>query len=602
MKTTPLAYGLALALSCASLAWADEDATGWQTSTDYPLIGDPAAKRDSKKTLRIVWRTFPPTLRTDGPNSNLVQTSTIHSLLYESLVQIHPNTEEFIPYLADRWKIETNEEEGYQTFTFHINEKARWSDGAPVTAEDVVKSFWHRVQEDRNDPSNVLTFSKGFHMPEAVDEHTVRVRTKELNWRLFLYFGGMQIYPAKFIGVDGPTYLEKYNWEFMPGSGPYRMTELKKGDSLVIERRDDWWAENERFAQYLYNFRRIKFLVVRDQELEFEMFKKGELDHYLVSRAQRWVVELPKEDIIQKGWVQRRKVYNQAPQGFSGFAFNMRKWPFNDRRVRLAFAHLFNRELLMEKLFFNEYEYINSYYPGRDWGNGANQERVKFDPDAAAELLDEAGFTEEDEDGVLMDSQGRRLEFTLEFYPQAWERIWLVVKKDYEENGIKLNLKLVDGATLIKKVSDRQFTLHYQAWGALLFPNPETSWSSELADKKANNNITGFKNARVDELCKRYNRTFDRAEQKKIVREIDKIVYNEHPYALGWYANFIRVLYWNRFGHPKTYFTRIGQVLNDEIILRWWYDEEKERTLEAAMQKGEALPVGEVVQKPWENR
>jgi microcin C transport system substrate-binding protein len=577
------------------------NAAEWTTKTDYPLIGDPKATRDSDRVFRVVWRTYPPTLRTEGPNSNLVQTATIHNLMYESLVSIHPNTEDFIPSLASHWKIETDEEKGIQTFWFRINEKAKWADGSPVTADDVHKSFWHRVQADRNDPSVAMTYGEGFSEPVVVDRLTVKVSTKSLNWRLFLYFGGMAIYPAKYVGVPGKEYLERYNWSFMPGSGPYIMNahDLKKGDSLTLTRRGDWWAEDERWAKHCYNFKKIKFVVVSDVELEYEMFKKGDLDQFRVSRAQRWVEDIPKESVIQRGWVKRRKIFNQAPQGFSGFVFNMREWPFDDKRVRLAFAHLFNRELLMEKLFFNEYDYIDSYFPGRDWGNEAKNPKIRFDPDKAADLLDEAGYTEEDDDGVLKDAQGRRLELTLEFYPQAWERIWLVVQKEFEDNGIKLNLKLLDGSTLIKKVTERQFKLHFQSWGALLFPNPETSWRSSLADKPANNNLPGFKNARVDELCKKYNVTFDRAAQKKMIREIDEIVFNEHPYALGWFANFSRVLYWDRFGHPDSYFTRIGQVPDDELILRWWYDDEQGAALDAAMKAGKSLPPGETDQRPW---
>ena len=126
------------------------------------------------------------------------------------------------------------------------------------------------------------------------------------------------------------------------------------------------------------------------------------------------------------------------------------------------------------------------------------------------------------------------------------ERIWLVVRDDFEAAGIKFNLELIDGSTLIKKIDDRQFTIHFQNWGSLLFPNPETSWRSDLADLPANNNITGFKNARVDELLKVYNRALDRAEQKKIVKEIDALVCADIPYAWAWYAQYQRILYWDR--------------------------------------------------------
>ena len=575
----------------------------WTTMADYPLMGDPAALRvEKERSLRIAWQSYPPTLRTDGPNSNLVQTRQIHALMYETMVGIHSQTEDFIPSLATHWKIETDDAKKVQTFTFRLNPKARWADGSELTSMDVYYSFWHRVQEDRKAPTNVMTFGEGFEQPEILDKYTIRVTTKKLNWRLFLYFGGMMIYPAKYIHIPGEKYLEDYNWTFMPGSGPYMMKQedLKKGTSLTITRRHDWWAEDERWAKHTYNFEKIKYIVVRDREMQYQKFKAGDLDFYVVGKAQRWAEEIPTEKKIKNGWIQRRKIHNQAPEGFAGFCFNMRKPPFNDKRVRMAFTYLFNREALMEKLFFNEYEYTNSHFPGRDWGAGDENEQAEYDPDFAQELLAEAGYKTRNADGYLVGSDGKVLEVTLRYGFQGWERIWLVVKKYYEDAGIKFNLELIDYATLLKQISDRQFKITFQSWGALLFPNPETSWRSSLADQKANNNIPGFKNARVDELCELYNVEFDRKKQKEITREIDRIVFNEYPYALGWYASSNRILYWDRFGHPSYYFPRIEQTPSTAVIATWWFDPAKDAVMRKAMAAGEKIKQGPKVVKPWD--
>lgn len=566
----------------------------WQTNEDYKPFGDPNAKKGGM--LVSSWRDFPPTFRTDGPNSRLAQLSQLHGMMYESLVGLHPTTLEFIPSLAIHWQIS----EDKQTFRFRINPKARWWDGSPVTADDVVATWEHLTKEDRKDPYNVYLYKQSYEKPVAEDRLTVSVRARRLDWRLFLYFGGMSIYPAKYIRILGEEYLEKYQWKFIMGSGPHMLKQgdMEKGKYLILTRRKDYWAENEKWNIGLNNFDKLKWIVVRDEQLTFEKFKKGELDYYSVGKAQRWVEETD-FDKVKKGWIQKRKIYNEQPQGFSGYVFNMRKPPFNDVRVRLAFAHLFNRKALMEKLFFNEYEHIDSYYPGRVWANPDN-ELVTYDPGFAQELLAEAGWKERNKDGWLVDENGNILEFTLEYAAESWERIHKVVREGVNKAGIKLNLKRVDSNTFIKKYDERQFTILFMAWTGLLFPNPESSWLSKLADGKNNNNLPGFKNKRVDELCEEYRRTFDQRRRVEMIREIDGIIYNEHPYALGWYANFHRLLYWNKFGHPKAYFTKIGGISN--IISMWWIDEGREKTLKKAMANDTSLPVGETVAKPWEKQ
>jgi microcin C transport system substrate-binding protein len=608
LSTRFAALALAVALSyglVSTRAAAQDpafDPAGWTTDDKYPAVGDPAAKRVPGSRLLDTWESFPPTLRTDGPNSNLIQTRAIHILMFETLVQMHPNTGDFVPCLATHWKIETAPDNKSQTFWFHINPKARFSDGSPVTAEDVRKTWWHRTQDDRVDPSSVMTFSD-YEEPVVVDRLTVKVKTKELNWRQFLYFGaGMYIHPAKEVSIPGKDYLENWNWKLWTGSGPYLLKEenVKKGDSVTVVRRNDWWAENETWAKNTYNFDQIKFIVVRDAEMQYEMFKKGELDWYVVNRAKRWVDEMPKEEIVKNGWVKRRKIYTDGPQGFGGIAFNMREKPFDDKRVRLAFAHLFNREKLMEKMFYNEYDYLETYFPGGGWG--AKNGRVKYDPDTAEELLAQAGFKERDADGFLVGPDGKRFEVTLELGSPTLERIFAIVKEDFEKAGVQLNLKVIDGSTLTKKVTERQFKIHFQSWGGLVFPNPETSWRSKLADEPANNNLNGFKNKRVDELCDKYNVVLDRTEQKKIIQEIDRIIFEEHPYALGWYAPYERVAFWDKFGYPSWMMTRLGDQVPEQIMLAWWPDPEREKAMLEAKKAGRALPQGEVILKPWEKQ
>ena len=350
----------------------------------------------------------------------------------------------------------------------------------------------------------MLTYGEGYEEPKVIDDSTIMVTTKSLNWRLFLYFGAaMHIYPAKYVNISGEEFRKVYDWKYWPGSGPYMMhaKDLDKGNSITMTKRDDWWAKDERWATGLYNFHKIKLVTIRDQELMYEMFKRGDLDWFTVGRAQRWVEDIPKENVVKQGWVQARRVFNESPEGFQGLAFNTRKPPFNNKNVRKAFCYsLQPREAVQEAVL----------QPVRlhrlDLSRAATGATPRRTPRSASTRTRQRscstrpGYQERNDDGYLVGPDGKILEVTLEFSFAGYERIWLVVKEDYEKAGIKFNLKLIDGATLIKKVGDRQFDITFQPWTGLLFPNPETSFHSKLANEPQNNNITGFANKRVDEL------------------------------------------------------------------------------------------------------
>ena len=181
----------------------------------------------------------------------------------------------------------------------------------------------------------------------------MRVTSKVLNWRNFLYFAAsMPILPAHVLKtVNGDRYVKEYNFKLLPGTGPYIINEadVVKGRSLTIRRRKDYWAENVRRNIGANNFDEIREIVVRDQKLAIEMFKRGDLDYYAPVNATYWVQELGDIDRIQRGLIQKRKVYNDNPMGNRGMAINMRKAPFDDVRVRQGLAHLLNRPLIDRK-------------------------------------------------------------------------------------------------------------------------------------------------------------------------------------------------------------------------------------------------------------
>jgi microcin C transport system substrate-binding protein len=513
-------------------------------------------------------------------------------LVYQNLLGMHSNTLEYVPDLAEAWEIQ----EDKKTFLFRLNPNARWADGEPVTAEDVVFSWELITDPDTQDPYSGEMFKRRFEKPEMLDERTIKVVAKDLHWNNFMYIAtSLPILPKH--TYEGKNYLEDFNWEIPNGSGPYKLSDYKKGNNIILTRRDDFWAWDEYGYQGLYNFDTIEIVIVRDQNLMFEKFKKGELDWYLVNISREWVEETD-FDKVQKGWIQKRKIYTFDPSGVYGLAMNMRRAPFDDVNVRKALSHLYNRELFMEKLFYNEYEFMDSYYAASMYTNPQN-EHIEYNPEKAIQLLADAGWSKRNNQGFLV-KDGKPFTISVLYSSKSTERHLTIFQEDLKKVGIELKLKLLDWTAMIKLIDERNFDLVNMAWTGLLFPNPESSVHSELADQNNTNNITGVKDARIDEILAKYPEMFDLDERIAAIQEIDGILYNMHSYILNWYGPFNRLLYWNKFGMPESYFTKFGDFRG--MVSLWWYDEAKDQALQEAIKNKAELPVGEMIVDSWKVR
>ena len=256
---------------------------------DYKFYGSPDAKKGGH--LKFTMPRFPATFRALGQYYNYTENYYImNALCYESLLSSHPVTLERTPALASHWKISDDKMEFY----FRINPDARWSDGQEVTAEDVIASYDIRMDETILMPSTQVTYGK-IERPEAISKYIVKVKSRTLNWRNMLYFGGMVILPEHYLkDLDGTAYLEEYNFKMLPGTGPYLIKdeEIINQESYSLVRRDDWWGQDHPTNRYMYNFDRITVNVVKDNPaLEFEKMKKGESDFYEITKPPMWVDE-----------------------------------------------------------------------------------------------------------------------------------------------------------------------------------------------------------------------------------------------------------------------------------------------------------------------
>jgi microcin C transport system substrate-binding protein len=287
--------------------------------------------------------------------------------------------------------------------------------------------------------------------------------------------------------------------------------------------------------------------------------------------------------------------------GTSGVTYNMRKTPFDDIRVRKAFNMLYPRQTVVEKLLYNEYEIYDTDYPNTPFAS--SNPPTSFDPAGAAKLLAEAGWTSRNAEGLLV-KNGKP--FVIDMSITKDQERWMTpYQQELRKVGIDLRLKFQDFNSIIKNIAERNFQIFGYGYTGLLTPNPETSLKSTLADKSDNNNIQGFKNSRVDQLLDEYDSTFSVEGQKRIIREIDGIVYNTYMKSHWWNPKGIRMAVWDKFGMPNYGIGRYTQLsyVYGTAGLTWWYDDEKAaKVAEARKNKGDiGGDKGVVVHDFWRN-
>ncbi|HKP95594.1 MAG TPA: extracellular solute-binding protein [Fibrobacteria bacterium] len=503
----------------------------------------------------------------------------INELMFEPLVDLHATENRWVGVLADSWTVSGDQ----KVFTFHIDPRARWSDGVPVTAADVL-FFYDTMMNPKNLTSLFRVGLSRFNRPVVKDSLTLELTAKTVHWANFVEAGNTMTALPKHVweGKDFNT----LNFEIPVVSGPYKLLEVKKDRSLTLQRRADWWGRVRKYNQNKYNFDYLKYRFMEDQAKVLETFKKGELDFTQIGTAAIWA-EKTHFDQVMKGYVVRRRIFNPQPKSFAGFAFNLRRPQFQDVRVREALCYLINRPLINEKLMFNQYVLLNSYFPDLYPGNVNPAVPVRpYDPAKARDLLAQAGW-KPGADGLLA-KDGKP--FQAVFLTASPDMRHLnVVVEDLKSVGIKAGIDLISYSTLAKRMDNHEFDLYWVTWQATRLRDPEAEWVSTTADDISTNNYPGVKDKVVDSLINLQKTEMDLEKRNRILVELDARLNRIIPYALLWNADNDRILYWNRYGTPKSVYDKYRD--SRCIPIYWWEDPAKAKILKEAMAGGKSLPV-----------
>ena len=238
----------------------------WITNDSEPLISSDYAVKGG--TINTYLLSFPNTFRTVGPDSNnSFRDDILNNQL--SLINMHPNTENIIPELAEKWAFGKD----HKTMYFQLNKSAKWSDGMPVTSQDFAYTLEFMRSKEIIDPWSNDFYTKYIDKVIIYDDYTLAVTAVKPLPDLYLYLN-IQPLPRQFYGKLDKDYVTKYNWKIVPNTGAYQMTGFKKGENIIFERKKDWWAKDLKYFKNRFNVDKVIFKVIKDQNMVWEYFKK----------------------------------------------------------------------------------------------------------------------------------------------------------------------------------------------------------------------------------------------------------------------------------------------------------------------------------------
>jgi len=475
---------------------------------------------------------------------------------------------------------ETVETDADRTFvTFTLNPAARFSDGKPVTAADVIFSW--EILRDKGRP-NFRTYYVKVARAEAVSDRVVRFDLSGSDDReLPLILGLMPILPKH--GYDPATFEET---TFAPpvGTGPYVVSEVNAGRSITLTRNRAYWARELPIMRGFWNYDEVRVDFYRDSNAHFEAFKKGLYDVRSEQDPGRWEVayDVP---AVRDGRIVKESFPTGLPKGMSGLVFNTRRPVFADIRVREAIGLLFDFEWVNRNFFFGDYERTASYFDGSELssrGRAANErERALLAPFPSAvradfmagtwqppvsdgsgrdrghlkralALLEAAGYDLVDTE-LRSRATNQPLTFELLVTTKEQERLALAFSRDLSRAGIQLQVRVVDAVQYDRRRLTFDYDMIEYRWDQSLSPGNEQAfyWGSASADDQGTRNYMGVRSPAIDAMIAAMLKAREREDFVASVRALDRILMSGFYVVPLFHLPRQWVARWTTIAHPE---------------------------------------------------
>lgn len=462
---------------------------------------------------------------------------------------------------------------------FNINPKARFSDGQPVTAEDVIYSF--KLLREQGSPF-YQSYYREISAIEALSERRVKFSfSASENRELPLIVGEVSILPKHYWEQRD---FSQPSLDVPIGSGPYVIDSFDAGRTINYKRNPDYWAADLPVNRGRFNFDNLRYDYYKDGNVALEAFKGGEYDFRQETSSKQWATGY-KGSVFDEGKIITRNIIHENPTGMQAFILNTRKPYFADSRVRQALAYAFDFEWTNKNIFYNAYTRTHSFFsnsemaatelptadelkilePVRDQvppevftqiykapttkGDGKTRGQLR----SALRLLKSAGWALKD--GHLLGPDGKQMTFEILLVQPAFERIVAPFSRNLERMGIKPTVRVIDASQYINRVRSFDFDIIVSGFGQSSSPGNEQReyWHSSTADQPGSRNMIGIKNPAIDYLVEQLIQAPNRKQLVLRTRALDRVLQWNHYVIPQYHINSYRVAYWDKFGYPAVH-------------------------------------------------
>jgi peptide/nickel transport system substrate-binding protein len=457
-----------------------------------------------------------------------------------------------------------------QTFTFKIRSEAKFSDGTPVTAADVIFSM--ETLRDKGRPNFKASFGK-VKSVEAIDNRTLVFKQEVGDRELPLIIGLMPILSKK--SWEGRNF-EEVTLTPLIGSGPYVISDVKPDQTMTYKKNPNYWGVGLPIVKGLWNFETVRIDYYRDANAAFEAFKKGDADVRIEEDPSRWTKGYDFAAVTD-GRVTKEFVEQRSPSKTEGFMFNTRRPLFQDVRLRQALATAFDFEWANANLYGGAYKRIYGYYSGSSLssqgkaadaaelviigadglapayldgsfalpvsdGSGKDRKQLR----AAVQGLAEAGWTIKD--GKMMNAEGRQLSFTITLASADQEAIALHYQRSLAIIGVDAQVKVVDATQFASLQKSFDYDMIPAVWFNSLSPGNE---QKSYFGKDGLRNFPGIADPKIDAAIEAMLKAPDRLAFEAAVRAEDRLLVAGHYMAPFFSAGGQWVARWNYIGRPE---------------------------------------------------